>query len=122
MAKKTVVDLMTGAQVAEVINDNSTELYTEKDIVKKLEQSAPTGTESTPTYTGDVLTQIVWENTSAETVRTDVFTYSEDVGAVTETTTQVRTLATGETLTIVTVFNTADGRILSNTSTLNLYP
>ena len=89
----------------------------------KLGQTSPDGLVATYTYdVNDVLTQILWVDLSIATIRTDVFTYAEDLGAGTDTTTEVRTLNTGETLTIVTVFNTADGRILSNTSTLNLAP
>ena len=90
------------------------------ELKRLLEQGTPTDLISTPTYDGDVLTQIVWANTSVVTIRTDTFAYTEDIGAGTETTTEVRTLNTGETLTIVTSFNSADGRILGRTSTLVL--
>ena len=89
----------------------------------KLGQTSPDGLVATYTYdVDDVLTQIEWVDALAATIRTDAFTYTEDLGAGTDTATEVRTLNTGETLTIVTVFNTAYGRILSNTSTLDLTP
>lgn len=59
-------------------------------------------------YSYDVngdLEEILYKDLSNNVLRTDTFTYGEDVGANTQTITEVRSVAGGSTTTIVTTFN-----------------
>ena len=66
------------------------------------------------TYVDGSLTSIVWKDELNNVIRTDTYTYSSD--SITETITELRTLASnGTTLETITVFD-LDGNIISGIS------
>lgn len=87
--------------------------------VKSDLQTAPENATASPSYTGDTLDEIIWNDGAGNVFRTDTFTYSEDVGAGTETTTEVRVLFSGESLTAITTFDAEDSRILGYSSSFD---
>ena len=92
-----------------------------KDIEKAKSdlQTVPENAVASPSYTGDTLNEIIWNDGAGNVFRTDTFTYSEDVGAGTETTTEVRVLFSGESLTMITTFDADDSKILGYSSSFD---